>query len=178
MEKEVWKPYSEDNLRSKFLISNFGNVKSIQSTDPEHPRLLKGYKNAGYPCIPTRLTNGKNTLIYVHKLVAQLYLDNPNNYDKIIHVNGDKSDARASNLKWVDQQTFYENQKKLAQLKYTAPKGIARNAKLTESQVKVLKKKIHDPNRKTRYKMLAKQFGVSVGTIFAIKRGERWKNIV
>ena len=175
--EEEWKFYEEENLRSKFLISNYGLVKSFASNDPEKPRLLKGYKNAGYPCIPTRMTNGKNTLRYVHKLVATLFLENPNNYKKLIHLDGDKSNARADNLQWVDQKVFNENQKKLAQSKYTPPKGIARNAKLTESQVRLLKKKIHDPNRKTRYKMIAKQFGISVGTLFAIKRGERWKNV-
>lgn len=175
--REEWKLYEDDDLRSKFLISNRGQVKSISAIDPETPKLLKGYRNAGYPCIPTRKKDGKNTLVYVHKLVAALFLPNPDNLTKIIHLDGNKSNARADNLKWVTQEEFVANQKKLAQSKYTPPKGIARNAKLTEAQVKILKKKIFDPNRKTRYRILAKQFGVSLGTIFAIKRGERWKNV-
>ncbi|MFT4735963.1 MAG: hypothetical protein ACJAZM_001216 [Cyclobacteriaceae bacterium] len=175
--KEEWKLYEEEDLRSKFLISSRGEVKSISSLAPDTPKLLKGYRNAGYPCIPTRKIDGKNTLRYVHKLVALLFLENPEGHKKIIHLDGNKSNARMDNLKWVDQAEFNENQKKLAQSKYTAPKGIARNAKLTEAQVKILKKKIFDPNRKTRYRILAKQFGVSLGTIFAIKRGERWKNV-
>lgn len=177
MLKEEWKLYEDQELRSKFLISNRGQVKSISAADPNNPRLLKGYRNAGYPCIPTRKTDGKNTLRYVHKLVAELFIENPEGHQKIIHLDGNKSNARADNLKWVSGDIFRENQKKLAQSKYTPPKGVARNAKLTEAQVKILKKKIFDPNRKTRYKILAKQFGVSLGTIFAIKRGERWKNV-
>jgi hypothetical protein len=175
--KEEWELYEDENLRSKFLISNRGQVKSIPANDPENPKLLKGYRNAGYPCIPTRKKDGKNTLIYVHKLVAKLFVVNPEDHKKIIHLDGNKSNARADNLKWVSQEEFNTNQKKLAQSKYTPPKGVARNAKLTEAQVRILKRKIFDPNRKTRYKILAKQFGVSLGTIFAIKRGERWKNV-
>ena len=175
--KEEWMLYEDENLRSKFLISNRGEVKSISAVDPDNPKLLKGYRNAGYPCIPTRKKDGKNTLVYVHKLVAELYVPNPDNLPKIIHKDGNKSNARADNLKWVSQEDFNTNQKKLAQSKYTPPKGIARNAKLSEAQVRILKKKIFDPNRKTRYKILAKQFGVSLGTIFAIKRGERWKHV-
>jgi hypothetical protein len=177
MLQEEWKLFEDENLRSKFLVSNRGNVKSLSQSDPENPRLLKGYKNAGYPCIPTRKTDGKNTLRYVHKIVAELFVDNPDCHKKLIHIDGNKSNARADNLKWVDSFEFKENQKKLAQAKYTPPKGIARNAKLTEAQVKILKRKIFDPERKTRYKILAKQFGISLGTIFAIKRGERWKNV-
>ncbi|MFY0690025.1 MAG: HNH endonuclease [Cyclobacteriaceae bacterium] len=177
MSKELWKEYTEEELRSTFLISDLGKVKSVTASDPDNPRLLKGYRNAGYPAIPTRLKNGKNTLRYVHKLVAKLFVPNPEGYEKIIHKDGDRSNAEAKNLLWVDKDTFRENQKKLAQEKYQAPKGVVRHAKLTEGQVKLLKRKIFDPNRKTRYKILAKQFGVSVGTIFAIKRGERWKNV-
>ncbi|MFZ9046754.1 MAG: hypothetical protein ACO2ZZ_12915 [Cyclobacteriaceae bacterium] len=177
MLKEEWKLYEDEALRSRFLISNRGDVKSISQSDPENPRLLKGYQNAGYPCIPTRKKDGKNTLRYVHKLVASLFVENPDGHQKIIHLDGNKSNARADNLKWVCNDVFRENQKKLAQSKYTPPKGVARNAKLTEAQVKILKRKIFDPDRKTRYKILAKQFGISLGTIFAIKRGERWKNV-
>jgi len=175
--EEEWKLYDEKGLKNKFLVSEKGNVKSINPVNPEKKRLLKGYKNAGYPCIPTRLEDGKNTLRYIHKIVANLYVPNPNKYERVIHIDGNKSNAAAANLKWVDTMTFNENQKKLARLKYTPPKGVARNAKLTEAQVRVLKRKIFDPNRKTRYKILAKQFDISLGTIFAIKRGDRWKDV-
>jgi DNA-binding Xre family transcriptional regulator len=40
-----------------------------------------------------------------------------------------------------------------------------------------LKKLISDPNRKTRLKMLAKQFGISEMQVSRIKSGENWGHI-
>ena len=44
--------------------------------------------------------------------------------------------------------------------------------KLTVNTVRRLKKKLLDPNRKTRYKILAKQFGVSEMQLHRIKTGD------
>ena len=40
--------------------------------------------------------------------------------------------------------------------------------KLTATQVMRLKKKIHDPNRKTRLKLIAKQFGISEMQLYLV----------
>jgi predicted DNA binding protein len=49
--------------------------------------------------------------------------------------------------------------------------------KLTSTQVMLLKKKIFDPNRKTRLKFLAKQFGISEMQLYRIKSGENWSHV-
>ena len=49
--------------------------------------------------------------------------------------------------------------------------------KLNSTQVMLLKKKLHDPNRKTRLKIIAKQFGVTEMTLHRIKTGENWGHI-
>jgi hypothetical protein len=49
--------------------------------------------------------------------------------------------------------------------------------KLTEAKVKILKRKLLDPNRKTRVKMLARQFGVSEMQLYRIKIGENWGHV-
>ena len=49
--------------------------------------------------------------------------------------------------------------------------------KLIETQVIWLKKKLLDPNRKTRLKIFAKKFGVSEMTLHRIKSGENWGHI-
>lgn len=48
---------------------------------------------------------------------------------------------------------------------------------LTQTQVMLLKKKLLDPNRKTRLKILAKRYGVSEMTLHRIKTGENWGHI-
>ena len=175
--REEWKEYQEDDLRSKFLISNYGRVKSITSTNPDSPILLSGYKNAGYHAIPTRKIDGKNTLRYVHKLVADLFVSNPDGHKKIIFVDRDRSNCKARNLKWVSNDEYKAYRQEFAKSAYDYKPDFKPNSKLTSAKVKILKKMIHDPNRKTRYKIIAKRFGITVGTLFSIKRGDSWKEI-
>ena len=51
------------------------------------------------------------------------------------------------------------------------------NQKLTVTSVIRIKKMINDPNRKTRMKMIAKQFGISEMQLCRIKRGENWGTV-
>jgi predicted DNA binding protein len=56
-------------------------------------------------------------------------------------------------------------------------KRLHQGNKLTSTQVMLLKKILSDPNRKTRLKILAKQFGVTTMTLQRIKTGENWGHI-
>jgi len=53
-------------------------------------------------------------------------------------------------------------------------KGHKQNA----TQVKRLKQKIFDPSRKTRYRILAKQFNISEIQLYRIKSGENWGHVI
>lgn len=171
---EEWKVWESEEIRNKFLVSSYGEVKSLYF-DP--PKLLKHYKNMGYRAIPTRKKDGKNTLIYVHKVVAELFVPNPENHEKIIFIDENKGNPEAYNLKWVNNEEFKAHMSKFHKSAYTYNEDFTPNNKLTRTQVAVIKKMMLDPKRKTRVKMIAKQFGVSIGTIFSIKRGDSWKHV-
>ena len=44
-----------------------------------------------------------------HRLVAQKYLPNPNNYPQVDHINRVRHDNRVENLRWVTRQQNCEN---------------------------------------------------------------------
>ena len=51
------------------------------------------------------------------------------------------------------------------------------HAKLTENNVRLIKKMINDPNRRTRLKIIAKRFGVTTMQLHSIKTGENWADV-
>ena len=109
--------------------------------------------------------------------MAELFVPNPNKLDHLIFLDENKGNPAADNLKWVDKESFKHHMSKFHKSAYTYDKEFTPNNKLTRTQVAIIKKMMADPNRKTRVKIIAKQFGVSVGTIFSIKRGDSWKHV-
>lgn len=102
MTKEVFKPVvGYENL---YEVSNLGNVKSLNYNRSGKPKVLKSISSSsGY--LQVRLyINGKGKKILVHRLVAQAFLDNPENYPCIDHVNAIKHDNRVENLRWCTHE--------------------------------------------------------------------------
>lgn len=58
---------------------------------------------AGYCRVALVDKNGKSKFKYVHRLVAETYIDNPENKPQVNHIDGDRSNHKLSNLEWVTQ---------------------------------------------------------------------------
>tara|TARA_B110000211_G_C13897474_1_gene472373 strand:+ start:139 stop:693 length:555 start_codon:yes stop_codon:yes gene_type:complete len=174
---EDWKDLQlEEGIytKKKNRISSQGRVISVDENDKT--QLLKLTPTNGYEMVSAyQKKNGKKSGRYVHKLVAQHFLEKQEDHEFVIHLNYDKLDNRIENLKWATKR-----EKELHQ--FSGPAHINRkprlhSAKLTEARVRLIKRKINDPNRKTRMKMIAKQFGVSEMQLYRIKSGENWGHV-
>ncbi|MEO6346324.1 MAG: HNH endonuclease [Aquaticitalea sp.] len=174
---ESWKDVKFDGAiseKEKFKISNYGRIINCKG---EKEFLATESTINGYPNLPLRQQrNGKSTSRYVHKLVAEHFLEQKDGI-AVIHMNYIKTDNRVQNLKWATQR-----EKEIHQ--FTNPEYITKlrigkrtNAKLTETRVRLLKRKLNDPNRRTRLKMIAKQFGISEMQLHRIKTGENWGSV-
>jgi phosphatidate phosphatase PAH1 len=174
--KESWQPFKLRNCdfdKQEVYISNHGNVKrqNLENGDLEKTNLGTINKFSTFWYLRK---DGKKSNYYMHRAVALLFLDNPENHKFVIHLDHDLQYNHLSNLKWVGQKELTKHQLSNP-LRQQADK--LKNYKLTEGRVRIIKRKIFNPNRKTRMKMIAKQFGISTMQLYRIKTGENWGHV-
>jgi HNH endonuclease. len=87
-----------------YLIRGDGIVFTMKYGNTREKKHVKGAH--GYRIVAL-YRNGKATMKYVHRLVAEAFIPNPDNKPQVNHLNGDITDNRAENLEWV---TGSENQ--------------------------------------------------------------------
>lgn len=178
---EEWKTLHKDTWQDRFVykVSNYGRIISYVK-NPEG-ELLSGGKTAGYLSFVVVLKSGKNKSYYFHRVIAEMFLDKGENDQYVIHKNYVKHENQVSNLEWVTKEKWTLHQYNNPQVQENKLKRKLRQAtsysKLTYAQAVILKKKLLDPNRKTRIRVLAKQFGVSEMQLYRIKSGENWGDI-
>lgn len=173
-----WKLYIDERLHcdQRFLVSRMGEVKSFHKGMVK-PKYLKGSVNNGYRIISVRLDNGKNSARYVHNMMAETFLENVNSCKYVIHLNHKKLDNNLANLQWATFDKWKEHNKERFNLVHKSNKTWERHRKLSDTQVMRLKKKLLDPDRKSRISTIAKQFNISKSHAYRIKRGDYWKHI-
>lgn len=64
-------------------------------------KVVKPWKNFNGYWRVTLWYNGVKKSFYVHRLVAEIYVPNPNNLPQVDHLDEDKSNNHHSNLAWV-----------------------------------------------------------------------------
>ena len=81
-------------------ITPAGKVYVDYGDDMMYP--AKTFVNAhnGYLYINFKSDDGKMIQRRVHRLVAEAYLPNPNNWSVVCHIDNDKANPELSNLKW------------------------------------------------------------------------------
>lgn len=154
--------YMKRFRETRYLITEDGRVWSERTK-----RFLKIVKTQwGYG----QVSLGHNNTIFVHRLVAEIYLENPNGYSYINHINNDRLDNRVENLEWCTTQMNIEHC--ILQRRHSHGE-IHGMAKLKECDVLVIKKLIKENNLSQR--QIAKKFNVSKYAIYCIKIGKTWK---
>jgi NUMOD4 motif len=93
---EIFKPIIIDSIETNYLVSDHGNVKSGKSN-----KLLK----------PQKFNNGREYVnIYMNKvmkhklisrLVAEAFIENPDNLPVVNHLDGDIGNNYITNLEWT-----------------------------------------------------------------------------
>jgi hypothetical protein len=87
---EVWRNV---NNYENYEVSSLGNVKNKNTG-----RILKAANNGGYYCVG--LSNIKTKTFSVHRLVADAFIENPENKSDVNHKDKNSLNNSLSNLEW------------------------------------------------------------------------------
>jgi hypothetical protein len=172
---EKWTPIVIDvdgvEKPPRYEVSNFGRLRSFQNN--EKGEIIKGSVIQGYKSLNIRLPKGKSFNRYVHKLIAETFVEKPSiDHKFVIHLDFDKQSNHYENLKWVTKDEMVAHNKlNPAVINKPIPQR-TKNYKLTETKVRMIKKMLQHDN--TRLKMIAKQFGITHTQLNRIRSGENW----
>lgn len=148
-----------------YTIDEHGSIYHISGRKIGTRITPKGY-------VQTWLTeNSKSKYRFVHRLIAETFIDNPECKKEVNHKDGNKLNNHISNLEWV---TRHEN------IKHAFDTGLYRstekspNSKLTNDNITDIRQMI-DSGKSLN--SIGKMYGVNHATIRHIKLGLTWKRL-
>lgn len=160
-----WKYFNFKDRRYK--VSSNGDIVSLSS----NTMLKQRIDTDGYPIVT--LGNKGRTSRRVHRLVAENFIDNPNMYKEVNHIDGVKTNNFVDNLEWCTRsenvQHAFDNGLK------PKPKGEKNGrSKLCDSDILEIRCLLD--NGFTRYE-IANMYKVSWTAINFIYKGKTWCHV-
>lgn len=154
----------------EYMVDSKGHV--MNTTTGKYTKAWdngRGYQKVSF------LKKGKRVRQYVHRLVAEAFIPNPENKPFINHIDNNPKNNNSSNLEWCTQA---ENMNWAArQGRLNVPRDILKgtgnpNSKLTNIEVETIKRYL--VSKLLTGVELSMLFDVSPITISDIKRGRTW----
>ena len=177
IQNEVWKDVK--GFEGVYKVSSHGRIYSLPRKDARghsiKGKLLKpGVPgNHGYYVVNLMCDKNKRLAVPVHRIVAENFIDNPNNVKTVNHIDGNKLNNSVKNLEWM---THEEN------LRHALKNGLMQNHfyatcgnshprhKITDVQVQEIRRLYEDGNYKSP--ALAKMFNISKAHVCKIIKNE------
>lgn len=153
---ESWRELSFTN--GQYSISNLGRVKN--NTNEYIFKCQnngRGYLKAQFCCIDKKSK-------YVHRLVAEYFIPNPNGYLEVNHIDGDKLNNVSDNLEWCSR----------SQNLIHASRNDLKNPMVTESNRLNI---INDFRNGVNIKLLVKKYDTCRTNIYRIVKNDRLLSI-
>ena len=153
-------------IYTKYYISDYEITREGEVINKHTGKTLKPQPNGkGYLRFAVQTDLGKR-FVFVHRLVANLYVPNPDGKPQVNHIDGNKRNNCAENLEWVTNE---ENRS------HAVKKGLQIHgekcpwAKLRKDDVQYIRE-----HPELSRKELSQKYGVSPHTISDIRNGRSW----
>lgn len=180
--KEIWKTIQ--GYENKYEVSNLGRVKSLERIDRynrkiEEKILAPRKHTGGY--LRVQLSRKD---FYIHRLVAETFIPNPENKTQVNHIDGNKHNNRVENLEWCTPlennlhavKTGLNKKDRNFMIKIANcenhKKAMARKRKLTNEQILEIRK-----SKESEYK-IAEKYNVCRSHIHNIKVRKIYKDVI
>lgn len=175
MAHEVWRDIAD--FEGLYQVSNFGRVRSLDRVVKHGSSQMRLKGRVLSPRVPTPYLgvilskNGKAYPKRIHRLVAQEFVPNPDNLPAVDHIDGDKTNNAASNLRWCSQKQ---------NIGYANDKGLLRTVPYSE-RTEEQKKRYSESRKKTIVRSdgkvyrctsdAAQDMGVTYAAVMHVLRG-------
>jgi hypothetical protein len=116
---------------------------------------------AGYRAVGIKESGRKRTL-YVHRLVAEAFLEKPNDGNEVNHIDGNKQNNAVENLEWTTHS---------ANLQHAFRDLLHKSKLLKPADVRCIRRRLANG---AKVEQLAALYGVSKSAISKIKTGRTW----
>ena len=124
---EEWRPIC--GYEGLYEVSNLGRVKSLGNDKTRKEKILSQVKmKKGYLMV-NLYKNGKMKTCKVHRLVAKAFLENPNGYTCVNHIDENKVNNYVDNLEWCSY-------------KYNSNHGTCQQRRVSNTDYKAIAEKL------------------------------------
>lgn len=165
-----------EGFDNRYFVSSNGDINvpfridTIGHKRAEHI-LLPSEDRCGYLFVRL-FSNKKYYNLFVHRLVAIAFIPNPNNYNQINHIDGNKQNNNKINLEWCTNGQNFQHAICTGLIKRKGEDSPM--AKFTEKEVLEIRKLFSNI---PLIEDVAKKYKVTTATIYNILRRRTWKHI-